>query len=50
MVNAAREVLFKFIYIGIAAFALGWVMISSWMISGERQANECRKVYFKTLL
>jgi hypothetical protein len=38
MVNASRDVLFKFIYIAIAALVLGSIMISTWMISGEKQA------------
>jgi ATP-binding cassette, subfamily B (MDR/TAP), member 1 len=29
---------------------VGWVMIASWLITGERQAAACRKAYFATLL
>ena len=50
MVPAAKETMFLFIYIGIGAFAAGWIMFACWMIAGERQAITCRKVYLKSLL
>jgi ATP-binding cassette subfamily B (MDR/TAP) protein 1 len=43
MVNAAKSVMYKFIYIGIGAFFAGWLMFACWMITGERQAIQCRK-------
>lgn len=46
----ALEVLKKFIYLGIGALFAGWLMISCWLISGERQATACRKAYFTSLL
>lgn len=46
----AWEVLKKFIYLGIGTLIAGWVMITCWLISGERQATVCRKRYFATLL
>ena len=50
MVNAALQVTFKFIYIGIGVFVAGWLMFASWMIAGERQSIACRKAYLKSLL
>jgi len=38
MVNAAKNVMYNFIYIGVAAFFAGWLMFACWMIAGERQA------------
>lgn len=29
---------------------MGWLMISCWLITGERQAVACRKAYFACLL
>jgi len=39
-----------FIYVGISVFIGGWTMFACWMITGERQAIKCRKVYFMSLL
>lgn len=50
IVDMALEVLKKFIYLACGAFVAGWLMISCWLISGERQANLCRKTYFAQLL
>jgi ATP-binding cassette subfamily B (MDR/TAP) protein 1 len=43
-------VLKKFIYLSIGTLFAGWLMITCWLISGERQATLCRKTYFATLL
>jgi len=40
----------KFIYLGIGTLFCGWIMITCWLITGERQATVCRKKYFATLL
>lgn len=50
LVGSARNIMLDFIYIGIAAFVAGWLMFACWMISGERQAIECRKQYLRSLL
>lgn len=34
MVNAARNVMYDFIYIGIGALIAGWLMFACWMIAG----------------
>lgn len=50
MVNQTLNMLLLFIYIGIAVFVSGWIMIGAWLITGERQSIECRKQYLKSLL
>jgi len=50
MVDAAKEVMLDFIYIGIAAVFAGWGMFGCWMIAGERQGIACRKEYLRSLL
>lgn len=50
MVDQTKNMLLLFIYIGLAVFATGWIMIASWLITGERQSIECRKQYLKSLL
>lgn len=42
IVEASRTVLFQFIYLAIGVLFAGWIMISFWMIAGERQAVKCR--------
>jgi hypothetical protein len=41
--NATLDMLLIFIYLGVAVFVTGWIMIGSWAITGERQSIECRK-------
>jgi len=48
--DASRTLLFRFIYIGLGAFAAGWLMFMCWMIAGERQSIACRKEYLRSLL
>ena len=43
MVEAARDSMLIFIYVGIGIFFAGALMYSTWMIAGERQAIKCRK-------
>lgn len=50
MVEESKKTMLIFIYVGIGAFAAGWTMFACWMITGERQAIACRKVYLKSLL
>lgn len=40
----------EIIYIGIAAFALGWMMTVMWVITGERQFLKCKRAYYASLL
>lgn len=50
IVQSAFEQLLKFIYLGIGCFFLGTIMLTCWLITGDRQAAACRKKYFATLL
>lgn len=50
MVDKAKDTMLIFIYVGIGAFAAGWIMFACWMITGERQAIACRKAYLRSLL
>jgi ATP-binding cassette subfamily B (MDR/TAP) protein 1 len=45
-----NEVLMYFIYIGIFGFLSGWAMVTFWLITGERQASKCRRLYFEALM
>lgn len=38
MVDQTLKMLLLFIYIGIAVFVTGWLMIACWLITGERQS------------
>jgi ATP-binding cassette subfamily B (MDR/TAP) protein 1 len=34
MVDSSRNTMITFIYVGIGAFAAGWLMFACWMITG----------------
>jgi ATP-binding cassette subfamily B (MDR/TAP) protein 1 len=34
MVEASKQVMYKFIYIGLGVFVAGWLMFACWMIAG----------------
>lgn len=50
IVDASRQTMFYFFYLGAGIFVGGWLMYGCWMIAGERQAIACRKAYLKALL
>ena len=50
MEQKAKELMFKFVYIGLGAFAAGWGMFACWMIAGERQGITCRREDLRSLL
>ncbi|KAL4480240.1 hypothetical protein ABPG74_020756 [Tetrahymena malaccensis] len=41
---------FYMIGAGFISFICSWIQMACWMISGERQAIECRKQYFKAII
>ena len=43
LTSTTLYLLLVFIYLGVAVFVTGWIMIGSWAITGERQSIECRK-------
>lgn len=49
-VDLAKSTLLFFIYLGIGQFAASGIMLGCWMLTGERQAIKCRKIYLKSLL
>ena len=49
-VDLARDTLLLFIYLGIGQFLASGIMLGTWMVTGERQAIKCRKIYLKSLL
>lgn len=50
MVEESKKTMLTFIYVGIGVFFAGWLMFACWMVTGERQAINCRKAYLKSLL
>jgi len=46
----AKSNMYSYIYLGIGAGLMAFVMFSTWMISGQRQIVECRKQYFRSIL
>lgn len=50
MVDQTLNLMLTFIYIGLGVLVSGWIMIACWLITGERQAIECRKQYLRSLL
>jgi ATP-binding cassette subfamily B (MDR/TAP) protein 1 len=49
LVNQTYDTMLKFIYIGLEILVLGAMMIYSWLITGNRQSNRCKKVYLQSL-
>ncbi|CAG8807783.1 5445_t:CDS:2, partial [Cetraspora pellucida] len=41
---------FHFIILGVIVFTVGYLQMSLWMISGERQANKLRLIYYSAIL
>ncbi|KAL4480238.1 hypothetical protein ABPG74_020754 [Tetrahymena malaccensis] len=50
IIENARNQCIYMVIIGIGSFFCGWIQMACWMISGERQAIECRKQYFKAII
>ena len=38
------------IYIGIVAFIGGWMMVTMWVITGQRQSSKCKHAYYESLI
>ncbi len=49
LVNQTYNTMLKFIYIGLGIFVLGAIMIYSWVVTGNRQSNRCKKLYLQSL-
>jgi ATP-binding cassette, subfamily B (MDR/TAP), member 1 len=50
MMGSGKNVMLQFIYVACAAFVVGLILSLSWHTSAERQAQECRKQYFRSIL
>lgn len=42
LVDLSRERMIIFVYVSTGALFAGWMMIFTWTLVGERQANVCR--------
>ncbi|CAI9104867.1 OLC1v1003651C1 [Oldenlandia corymbosa var. corymbosa] len=50
VVGQVSKVSLKFVYLALGAGAAGFLQVSCWMITGERQAARIRNLYLKTIL
>ncbi|KAL4480239.1 hypothetical protein ABPG74_020755 [Tetrahymena malaccensis] len=50
IIENAKIQCFYMIVAGFISFFCSWIQMACWMISGERQAIECRKQYFKAII
>ncbi|KAF5762754.1 putative ABC transporter type 1, transmembrane domain-containing protein [Helianthus annuus] len=50
VVNAVSKVSLKFAYLAVGCGVVSFVQVSSWMITGERQAARIRSLYLKNIL
>jgi ATP-binding cassette subfamily B (MDR/TAP) protein 1 len=49
LVNQTYNTMLKFVYIGLGILVLGAIMIYSWVVTGERQSNRCKKLYLQSI-
>lgn len=45
MVRMAYDIFIQYILFGVGSIFAGWGMQYFWLIAGENQANECRRLY-----
>ncbi|EAR93470.2 ABC transporter family protein (macronuclear) [Tetrahymena thermophila SB210] len=50
IIENAKIQCFYMLGAGFISFVCSWIQMACWMISGERQAIECRKQYFKAII
>nr|XP_043635409.1 ABC transporter B family member 21-like [Erigeron canadensis] len=50
VVDAVTKVALKFVYLGIGCGIAAFLQVTTWMITGERQAARIRNLYLKTIL
>ncbi|XVF80464.1 hypothetical protein PTKIN_Ptkin15bG0076000 [Pterospermum kingtungense] len=50
VVDAVSEVALKFVYLGVGAAMAGFLQVTCWMVTGERQAARIRSLYLQTIL
>ncbi|XWS46383.1 hypothetical protein CRYUN_Cryun14cG0061100 [Craigia yunnanensis] len=50
VVDVVSEVALKFVYLGVGTAVAGFLQVTCWMVTGERQAARIRGLYLKTIL
>ncbi|XP_043700723.1 ABC transporter B family member 9-like [Telopea speciosissima] len=50
IMKAVSKVVVKFVYLAVGIGVAGYLQVSCWMVTGERQANRIRSLYLKTIL
>ncbi|CAM0945814.1 unnamed protein product [Alopecurus aequalis] len=50
VVHAVSKVSVRFVYLAMASGAAGFLQVSCWMVTGERQAARIRGMYLETIL
>ncbi|KAK6239564.1 hypothetical protein QUC31_005033 [Theobroma cacao] len=50
VVDVVSEVALKFVYLGVGAAVAGFLQVTCWMVTGERQAARIRGLYLNTIL
>ncbi|XP_027099867.1 ABC transporter B family member 11-like [Coffea arabica] len=50
VVRVVSKVSLKFVYLALGSAVAGFLQVSCWMITGERQAARIRSLYLKTIL
>ncbi|OMO82289.1 hypothetical protein COLO4_23136 [Corchorus olitorius] len=50
VVDLVSEVALKFVYLAVGAAVAAFLQVTSWMVTGERQAARIRNLYLKTIL
>ncbi|XVE77402.1 hypothetical protein DITRI_Ditri13aG0059700 [Diplodiscus trichospermus] len=50
VVDVVSEVALKFVYLGVGTAVAGFLQVTCWMVTGERQAGRIRGLYLKTIL
>ncbi|KAI7750749.1 hypothetical protein M8C21_013051, partial [Ambrosia artemisiifolia] len=50
VVSVVSKVSLKYVYLGVGCGVASFLQVSSWMITGERQAARIRSLYLKTIL
>lgn len=50
LVEQTLSLLIQFIIIGVGVMLFGLVMIVCWVVSGERQSTQCKKLYIQSLM
>ncbi|KAI4344698.1 hypothetical protein L6164_011895 [Bauhinia variegata] len=50
VVDEVSKVALRFVYLAVGTFAVAFLQVTCWMVTGERQAARIRSLYLKTIL